>query len=731
MKKKSKILMVIISITLVFAGMFLYHSYTKQLMAAKIEKQITKFENQVKKDGFDKVVLYKNFISDAKKKIKKNDKNELKKISRKIEKMTESEKEIKNQYDDLVINMDKYNKIIKDNNLKIEKLTGYYNDTKKIVNNILIDKFEEANKKMLEEIKLADSLVKCNNDVNTNMEQWVDKTYYYSFYDSSLKKQLDKKIVSYNEYLEMCDAEKATDAINEIKKMVEKWDEKYSQNITAQQEANDAFADYLENEFEEQQNEEDEYDDSEYNNNDPFESYDEEKYLYVMRDIDKDGLAELIYADASLDSDSESLHVYHVKIYDYVNDEVESVQDFYNDKYDYYFNTKESKFLCISYIDHGKGIFKFSLRDGEYIDEPGNLNFESDWITCEGDQYYLDEIKISKEKYDQEDTKIMKDIEKNYISLFPENTTNKKENIFSSALKKYKKGIELGNYNEIRYSFYKPVNTIPKFDFGKGTNKEAKIINGNYKSEDFKSPEIFNVDIDDDGNDEEIEITKLYYKYLKKYDFNTYLGIKIDNDYYKMCCPDLCGSSFDDNPINSFVQLSSGKKFILISSSGGSDLPECDYLIVFKNKRPYLLPCKTLEKNMILSIDYVVNNAVKAPYIEDLLENGTTFFYRLLKFEGDKITLSNEGYFDYDNEKLFKAVKKEFNIYKDSKCKNKISKISKNMRVQFVSCILDSNSNITAIKIKTDDNRTGWIKVHTGCNGNTKDFLFEECGYAG
>ena len=194
MKKKSKILMVIISITLVFAGMFLYHSYTKQLMAAKIEKQITKFENQVKKDGFDKVVLYKNFISDAKKKIKKNDKNELKKISRKIEKMTESEKEIKNQYDDLVINMDKYNKIIKDNNLKIEKLTGYYNDTKKIVNNILIDKFEEANKKMLEEIKLADSLVKCNNDVNTNMEQWVDKTYYYSFYDSSLKKQLDKKL---------------------------------------------------------------------------------------------------------------------------------------------------------------------------------------------------------------------------------------------------------------------------------------------------------------------------------------------------------------------------------------------------------------------------------------------------------------------------------------------------------------------------------------------------------
>ena len=54
------ILMVIISITLVFAGMFLYHSYTKQLMAAKIEKQITKFENQVKKDGFDKVVEIAN-----------------------------------------------------------------------------------------------------------------------------------------------------------------------------------------------------------------------------------------------------------------------------------------------------------------------------------------------------------------------------------------------------------------------------------------------------------------------------------------------------------------------------------------------------------------------------------------------------------------------------------------------------------------------------------------------
>lgn len=122
--------------------------------------------------------------------------------------------------------------------------------------------------------------------------------------------------------------------------------------------------------------------------------------------------------------------------------------------------------------------------------------------------YKLDGSEISEEKYKEEKKKIIHDLNENYIPLFPKQMSlyevydvDTKTPIVSLMKQKYKNGLELGNYNEIRYALSEQINTVDEYDFGEATQNDAKILDAAYRSYD-KRQNIYNTDISNDGIDE-------------------------------------------------------------------------------------------------------------------------------------------------------------------------------------------------------------------------------------
>lgn len=735
MKRRTKVLsVVVLAIVFIVAAVLVYQQHTQTLMVKRVEKQITEFENQVKNDGFQTLEIYSKMIRDSKIDLKNKNKDELKTISENIEKMSESEAKTKKQYDELLLNVEKYNDLVKKSNLQIKQLNNYYDSSKNVLDSLEINKFEEENQTILEKIKLVDTLTKDKKEVDDNIEQWTDKANFYAYYDSSLKEKLDKKTASYSKFLKKCDTVKTANTINKIKQMVKKWDDKYKKRSTVQQEANKAFADYLEKEYEEEPEEDDD-------------SWKSRKYLFYMIDIDNDSVDELIYAD-EYDPENNYDDIGTVKIYDFRDGKVTILKTFdtygpsMNDENYVFFNFKESKVIHI---------VKNGLRDTESYSEIklSNKKVEAENRILEyrvmniGSEesygvYKLDGSEISEEKYKEEKKKIIHDLNENYIPLFPKQMSlyevydvDTKTPIVSLMKQKYKNGLELGNYNEIRYALSEQINTVDEYDFGEATQNDAKILDAAYRSYD-KRQNIYNTDISNDGIDEKIDIAELY----SETNDQRSVGITInDKKYYKLSY-NIKGEELCDE----CIQLSSGKKIILLYEWNSSDWASDYKIIIFNNNRPYLLNthalenigetkagCDTMKDMLVLTYQAYTNEA------------GMFGYARFLMFKGKNISLSKDGYWYEVEEKSgtvkktewTRTTKKEFYIYKDKKCKIKLCKIKKNVKMNFVKCVLDKKGFVSVIRVKTGDT-VGWLKVsNKPIDSEHKKELFENCEYFG
>ena len=728
MKRRTKVLsVVVLAIVFIVAAVLVYQQHTQILMVKRVEKQITEFENQVKNDGFQTLEIYSKMIRDSKIDLKNKNKDELKTISENIEKMSESEAKTKKQYDELLLNVEKYNDLVKKSNLQIKQLNNYYDSSKNVLDSLEINKFEEENQTILEKIKLVDTLTKDKKEVDDNIEQWTDKANFYAYYDSSLKEKLDKKTASYSKFLKKCDTVKTANTINKIKQMVKKWDDKYKKRSTVQQEANKAFADYLEKEYEEQYGEEpEEYDDT------PLES----RYLFYMMDIDNDSVDELIYTDEyAPESYRDNDGIGTVKMYDFRDGKVFQLEEFQSNGgfWHYFFDIKKSRMMNIGYMDHGRDYSEYIISNGKVREVGKRLVWLSAWAN-DVDEYQLDDMKISKKRYNLEEKKRLSDLKKNFIPLFYDWQDDEDGSVCISSIctlmkQKYKNGLEHGNYNEIRYALSEQISTVDEYDFGEATQNDAKILDAAYSSYD-KRQNIYNTDISNDGTDEKIDIAELY----SETNDQRSVGITInDKKYYKLSFNIECTGG--DGIVNEFIRLSSGKKIILLYEYLPSDGASDYQIIVFSNNIPYLLNTHVLDNNNIgesVSGCDTMNDMIVLSNYAYTSEIGTFCYARFLKFKGKNISLSKYGY-GYAIEPGSNAAKKierkcttkkEFCIYKDEKCKIKLCKIKKAVKMNFMKYALDKKGFVSSIKVKTDDT-IGWLKISNDM-GSRKKALFEE-----